>query len=310
MNDAERGIRLTWHFVTLAIIGGLLVIPLPSHGREIKCLLDLAHAPVFGFLAIMVLTAFRGRLGRVTALGSLGIWLLIVLFGAAIELIQGQTGRQPSWADIRANALGSAAMLIGYTTAQAASRWVRLARWAIAAAVFAIPSIPPLIILVDSAIQHAQMPQLASFEQPLELSRWEFQECKATRSREHATDGVWSLRLALGDGLYPGATLVDPVRDWSGYRSLELDIFLEASRPLDLEVKVEDKQHRGGQQDRFQCGLRLSPGPNHAKILLSEVEHGPNGRIIDLRQIKKLQLFTVDDPSQAVIYLDLIKLKP
>jgi hypothetical protein len=284
-------------------------MPLPTGPREVDALLDLAHAPCFGLLAWIAWIGIRHRWHRWPCGPALLTWTGVILFGAAIEFAQGLTGRTPSWQDLLANGLGSGAALIWVSIPGAGSPRTRLSRLATVAILFTFASVPPILILTDSVIQRREWPRLASFEQPLELSRWTFQGCRATRSRDHATDGTWCLRLALDQATYPGATLVWPLHDWSNYTALEFDTYLEPGPPLDLVVKIEDQEHDGRYADRFHRSLHLVPGPHHVRIVLSEVERAPLGRKLDLTRVRRLQFFAVDLPAAVSMSMDNVRLE-
>ena len=165
----------------------------------------------------MILRGLRSRWpGSPLRLGLVA-WAMAVALGVAIEILQGLTGRSASWHDVLADAAGAGAFLIWESTPRAASRAVRIGLYSAAAILVAVPSAPPLLVLTDVAMQVRDGPRLASFESPLELSRWEFQDSRPSRSTSHATEGRWSLRVDMGRGDYPGATLEWPVRDWTGY---------------------------------------------------------------------------------------------
>jgi len=167
----------------------------------------------------------------------------------------------------------------------------------------------PALILVDSVMMRREEPVLASFESPLEMTRWGFGEAHATRSREHATAGAWSMKLDMDRGTYPGALLNWLIPDWSSYHALEWDTYLEPGPPLDLVVKIEDATHNGRYEDRFHGVVRLIPGPNHSRIELADVERGPRGRKLDLRRIRRLHLFTIRPRMPRTIYFDEIRLR-
>ena len=295
--------------LAVLLIASLALMPLPKGTREVGALFDMAHAPAFGLLALIAWIGIRPRSSRWPCGTAVLAWVGVILFGGTIEFIQGLTGRSPSWHDFLANGFGSGAALIWISIPESASRRVRLARLAAVAILFTIPSVPPILILTDSAIQRRERPILASFEQPLELSRWEFQGCRATRSRDHASDGAWCLRLALDHATYPAATLVWPLHDWSNYTALEFDTYLEPGPPVDLVVKIEDQEHDGRYADRFHRSLHLVPGPHHTRIALSDVERAPQGRKLDLTRVRRLQFFAVRLPATVTMSLDNIRLE-
>ncbi len=290
------------------VLGGMLV-PMPGQWREIHALSDLAHAPIFGFLTLIILRGLRSRWPGSPLRSSLVAWVMTVALGVAIEILQGQTGRSASWHDVLADASGAGAFLTWASTPRAASRGVRIGLYSAAAVLVALPSATPLLLLMDAAMQARDGPRLASFESPLEISRWEFQDSRPSRSTSHATEGRWSLRVDMGRGDYPGATLDWPAPDWRPYDRLEFDTYLESSPGLDLVVKIEDWRHDGRYGDRYHRKVRLRPGPNHTRIPLSEVERAPDKRRLDLGRIRRLQFFTVGPSGPRTLYFDGIRLR-
>ena len=291
------------------LIGASLVVPVPFKGRTGNALLDLGHAPAFGLLAIMAMGASRSRWrGSAWALAAI-VWSGLVAVGGMAEAIQASTGRHPSLHDAAANALGAAAGLVWATRPPVASRGAVVARIVAIAGLVVPPSWPALVVIADAALQPGEMPVLASFESRRELTRWIFQDCREARSTGHATDGALSLRLDLGPGVYPGATLDWPVRDWSGYRTLRFDAYLAPGAPLDLAVKIEEHNRVGGAGDRFERLVRLEPGPNRITIALADIARAPGGRPLDLRRIGKFQLFVDGLDRVATIYLDDVRLE-
>ncbi len=290
-------------------VGVLLTVPVPSRGREVHALLDLAHAPTFGVLALIVLAAGRGRLPRSPRRAVLAAWAAVALFGGVMERAQALSGRHPSGHDALANALGAAAFLAFAAARSAPTRGRRLARVVAGSALLIVPSAPPLLTLADVGWQARDLPRLASFERPTELSRWDFGDCRAARSRAHATDGAWSLRLELGPGPYPSATLTWPPRDWSGHDALTFDADLSPGPPLALVVKVEDMAPGRRAGDRFERVVRLRPGAQRVRFELSDVANAPAGRPLDLRRVGRLQFFAVDLRSPRVLYIDDVRLR-
>lgn len=165
------------------------------------------------------------------------------------------------------------------------------------------------MVLTDACLQRLAMPQVASFEHPLELSRWTARECRVRRVRGHATHGSWALRLDMQPGVYPGIGTRYPLPDWSRYEELVFDIELDEGPPLDIIVKIEDEQHNHEHYDRFHRRVRLLPGRRRVRVALSGVVAAPRGREMDLRCISFLQFFTVHLDSPRTLYLDNIRLR-
>lgn len=293
----------------LAAAGVLLAVPVPAGGREVRAVLDLAHAPAFGLLALAVLSGGRAWLPRSPTGAAVAAWGSVVVFGGVMEGVQALSGRHPSWPDAGANASGAAASLAWFASRGLRRGPRRAALAAAGVALLAVPSVAPLLTLADAGWQAWDGPRLASFERPTELSRWDFQDCRAAPSRRHATDGGRSLRLEIGPGPYPAATLTWPSRDWSGHAALTFDAYLDPGPPMDLVVKVEGRGMAPRYEDRFHRVVRLNPGPQRVRIALADVERVPSGRRLDLRQVGRLEFFAVDLRSPRVVYLDDLRLR-
>jgi len=293
----------------VAAVGLLLAVPIPSGSREVRALLDLGHAPAFALLAPAVLYGGRAWWPRSPALAGLTAWALVVLFGGAMEIAQTFSGRHASWVDAAADAAGAAASLAWIASRGVPAGPRRYAAAGSAVALLALPGVAPLLVLADAGWQAWDRPRLASFERFTELSRWDFRGCLASRSREHATDGGRSLRLELGPGEYPSASLSWPDRDWSGRSALTFDAFLTPGPPLDLVVKVQCQGMGARFEDRFHRTVRLYPGPQRVRVALADVVRVPSGRRFDLRRVDLLQLFAVDLRSPRVVYLDNLRLR-
>jgi hypothetical protein len=208
-----------------------------------------------------------------------------------------------------ANGLGA---LTGVAWGVSACSRPNAVRWSLPAAGVALllaASVWPLAVLADVVLQRCQLPYLASFEQPLELSRWTAQEGRISRVRSHATHGSWALRIDLDAGLFPGAALQWPWPDWSSYQDLLLDLALEDGPPLELVLKICDQQHNLEHDDRFHRTLRLVPGQQTFCVHLSDIASAPRGRKMNLHRIAFVQLFAVNLPSDRCVYVDNVRLR-
>jgi VanZ family protein len=299
---------MRWAIAGLLVVG-LMLVPLPPHMREVHAIADLAHAPIFGVLAMAIYRGARSRFSLAALPAALLSWGLAVLAGISVERIQTMTGRSANWHDVLADAMGAGGALLLASVPRNPAYAVRAGLLAAGTGLFLVPSVPPVLGLYDAARQRWGMPNLGSFESAAELSRWEFSDSLATRSTRHATDGVRSLELRLGTGPYPGATLAWPVPDWSGYRYFEFDVGLVSRSPLDLVVKIEDQGSSGRYEDRFERVERLGPGLHSIRIPLADVERLPSGRRLDLTRIQRVQFFTVRPPMPRTLFLDNLRLR-
>ncbi|HYW80513.1 MAG TPA: VanZ family protein [Thermoguttaceae bacterium] len=292
---------------TVAMVA-LLLMPMPDGGRRWTALCDFAHAPVFAIFSGLLMGGLVRWRKRNTAALAMMLWLGVTGFGLLTEVLQGLVGRHPSWHDVRADALG-AAVGICWVIGRSADATRRRVAFSIAGGCLLLfAAVTPLLTLTDVHRQETQMPMLSSFERSLEMSRWSKADARIRPMPMHATDGLWSLRVALRPAIYPGATMEYPYPDWSVYEALEMDIFLEGADPLDLTVKIEDALHNDEPYDRFEQRVRLLPGMQRVRIALRDVAAAPRDRKMDLRRISRLQFFAIRLNSPRTFFLDNVHL--
>jgi len=108
-------------------------------------------------------------------------------------------------------------------------------------------------------------------------------------------------------GQYPGITLSEPFADWSTYRRLVIDLYTVSVNKLD--IRISDRQHNQQYIDRFNASYMLHPGENSIDIPLDKVKRSPHGRMMNMRQIYNMALFTDNIVSPFSIYIKQIRLE-
>jgi hypothetical protein len=308
----QFAIRICRQLAAPAVFGSValavLLVPLPDQSREVRAVLDLLHALVFFVFSVIVLkTVYRSN-DRLKILPIIVIWVTITICGFFVEIVQPLVGRDMSWRDVWANSLGGGAGLLW--ASNRASTWrTRQLTVAISIALLLLAGWNPFSMLTDAVRQRLEFPLLASFESPLELSRWSSRECRVARVRNHVTDGKWSMRVELFAGMYPGVSFKHPAANWSAKRELAFDIYLENEHQLELTLKIEDAAHNKQYNDRFHKHLVLTPGAKRVVIPLKDVASAPAGRLLDLSHVTRLQIFAHKLSRPSVVYLDDIHLR-
>lgn len=298
---------IKWWMLAVALVG-LLFMPLPTGGRLLHNVADLAHGPLFAGAAAWLFTALCRRTTLAAPAAAAVCWGTLTGFGCVVEMLQPLVGRHASITDIWANACGAlAGILWAYGRSVAMSRW-RFAIRAAGCGMLVLSMLYPLRFLTDAALQVYEMPSLASFERSSELAHWAWQESRVKRTRQHVTDGSWALRIDMQPGVYPGVEMV-PAANWSSYRELTIDVHLDGGPALPLVVKITDAQHNFEYDDRFHHTARLNPGEHQIRIPLVDITFGPKSRRLDLRHVATLSLFTVDLQVQRTITIDRIRLE-
>ena len=182
-------------------------------------------------------------------------------------------------------------------------RAVRFAALAIAVAC-TVAYTAPLVRMARAYLhRNAQFPVLADFRSSTELF-W--------------IVGYGINRAKVGDALevefqadeFPGASLHEPVADWSKYQTLVLDV--ENPDPLDLRlaVRVHDRRHNKQFVDRFNRTFDLRAGERREiRIPLEDIRRGPRNRLIDMRHISDITLFRGDNHGSRRLRVYIMRLE-
>jgi len=274
-------------------------------------ILDFGHIPLFMVITAMMLWVLDWRRWPITSLKNYilagAIAIVLSLFTEIFQ--QFVPGRSFEIRDIVSNLVGSTVLLlIFYQYKRHMQRGSRLAIFGVACLMLLCAGIPVFTSFMEELRAKRDFPLIASFETRWEMKRW-ISEGSFDRSTLHTTHGNRSLLVNLAPGLYPGASFINPHFTWQDYYSLRFDAFLQGDRPLALTVRINDLEHNEEYEDRYNRTFTLRPGPNQVIISLSEVEHAPKGRLMDMEHISVLCLFSYKLHEQRTVYFDNFRLE-
>jgi len=277
----------------------------------ISSILDFGHIPLFMVITAMVLWVLDWRSWPVTSLKNYilagAIAIVLSLFTEIFQ--QFVPGRSFEMRDIASNLVGSTVfLLIFYQYKRHMQQGCRLAIIGVACLLLLCAGIPVLTSFVEELRTKRDFPLLASFETRWEMKRW-ISEGSFDRSTLHATHGKRSLQVNLTPGMYPGASFINPRFTWQDYYSLCFDAFLEGEDPLSITVRINDLLHNDQFEDRYNKTFTLMPGSNRIIIDLSEVQHAPKGRLMDMDHIAILCIFSYKLKEPRTVYFDNFRLE-
>ncbi|MCK4710819.1 MAG: hypothetical protein KAU21_19550, partial [Gammaproteobacteria bacterium] len=183
-----------------------------------------------------------------------------------------------------------------------------------------IPIITLLIIglrgmekhLYDEIMMRQQFPLLPNFENELELERWEHKLVNIKRSKKYPRTGQYSLKVEFLPGRYPNISLEHFPTDWSGFNKLVFSVYNSGNSNLQYELKIYDLQHSQNglkYNDRFNKEINIKPGWNTITQKLDEVIKAPRNRIMNIKKINGLSVFTDKLKKPITLYLDDIHLE-
>ena len=297
----------------------LLLWPVPEMSRLFRYSMDLLHAPFFALFAFLLDQKWR-RHQKGESYTLFFFWILLLILAIGLEAAQSWVDRNSNWRDGLANLLGiTAGILFSFScvTAKKNHKWLSLL---FAILLIITGSLYGIRGIWDTLQARHDFPILADFESADELLRWQSREAHLAQSRQHATTGNFSGRLALGIGRYPGVSIELPANDWSAYQWLELDIVWPnkndsspiphtAPKTLALRIKLEDEGPNNSIDDRFESTILLHSGKNRIQIPLAEITNGPVNRLLCLDAMSTLSLFVTNLKNPQTLFIDRIRLE-
>ena len=264
----------------VVLLAGLVLVPLPSmawlsrYPLFAAVLENSAHPVVFAALAWVA-----GRSVR----RPWWVFGLAAFLGGATEVVQSFIGRDASWVDFGNDLLGA-----GFALSWSAWRARPQRRvWLGVAGLYAGLAVAPMV-LTGAAYAHraAAFPVL-----------W--------------TEGAWLDRpFASLQGLpYPGFSLDEPVADWRGFRSLQVEVVSESDEAITVTLRVHDGAHRFEYTDRYNESFRLAPRSRQViEVPLSRIAQAPQGRTMDLSDVRGVMLFRQADDAAHTVTVRTIRL--
>lgn len=288
--------------VALALLTLVIFGTVPGSSRLSQAVQNAAHAPAFFALSLIVLTLLR-NCGASSSISSLRmrVFAICLVLGIGIEGVQALLGRDASAMDVLADALGTVAGLACFTA--------RGGRALIVCFVSLVAAWAPLAWCCAAYLnRYWHFPVLAEFHSSLDL----YFLRSETSSLELRSDGRLQVQFKSGD--WPGVTIEEPQPDWTGYRSLLVELRNPGERSLPLIVRVHDAAHerlrRQRLEDRYNGRFELAPQTTRRlEIPLTTIETAPEDRRMDMRHIAGIVIFTRAEFIGACVDIDRIWLE-
>lgn len=171
---------------------------------------------------------------------------------------------------------------------------------------FLLTTATALVILTGGCgISNSDTPVHIDFEIDDDLDRvWWNCHNLYSLATDHATSGAHSLRCDLAAQRYPGVRFLLEKNDWAGLSTLSFDLFSMSGDTLSLVVRIDDRMSGEDLSNRYNGRFALFPGANRFEIPLDDLRQGPEGRLLDLSQIRLFKVFLVEPKMVPVLYFD------
>ena len=260
----------------------LLLVPLPVSWATQRWpamlyeLENLGHPLIFGLLAH---SSFRSLRRLKPAPGRAPYMLVLLgaaLFGVATEALQRLVGRVSAWIDVANDVFGAGFVLLLHLRRErqestAGPRSTTTIYTAGAAAVFValLVTVPFLWTVAAYGNRSVQSPVL-----------WR-------------ADSLLFERFTLRQARYSaGIAVLEPVPDWTAYRTLAIELRNLRSEVSPIWVRVHDLQHNQEHADRYNEAFELAPSANLTlRIPLEKIRLAPRGRTMNLATIRGVHIF-------------------
>lgn len=294
----------------VGVLGLMLFLALgrpPSDAYGWRMLFEIGHVPLFGVTGLLMLritSVWRG-VARPAPADYLVALLATAVLSLATEALQFfQASRHASIGDAINNLTG-AVCFIAIAAGLRRGLWRGLgpdgpiaARLVMVVAVLALG----LVVMPLAGVAWSYAQRAAAFPVVADLTqRWQRPFLSVGRSEltrapapRHWVEkaGTQVARLTFLDAPWPGFTVREPVRDWTGFEALRFQVWSELEAPVEIVLRVDDTYRDRAHRDRFNGSFIVVPGLNDFTVPLATIARGPRDRELDLADISQFILFS------------------
>lgn len=99
-----------------------------------------------------------------------------------------------------------------------------------------------------------------------------------------------------------GVMIQEPYVDWTGYNTLQIQIFSLLDESRQIVLRVEDKRDERQLGDRTDLPLDVKPGYNLYEIPLDRIRDGPRERSLRLNKIRRVGVFSAGSDEPFMLF--------
>jgi VanZ family protein len=276
----------------LFLLAAVVFLETPGGQEFFHVLQKTGHSITFGIAALLVLSFLRSRKRALLADCAIALAVTVAL-GALTEVAQIYSHRDPSVVDVLRDSLGAVAALAG--ALWITSRSVTAAVVCLASVVLVMA--PMAVCLAAYANRDLRYPVLWQFSSPLDMyfardAGEGLARITAPARWQRGDSEEWALYVPLSSTGASGVSLTETYPDWTGRDRLLIDVTNPMPSPVQLTLRIEDRQHNQEYTDRFNADYRVPAATRQTiSVALQRVEAAPRGRHMDMRHVAKVVLF-------------------
>jgi len=99
-----------------------------------------------------------------------------------------------------------------------------------------------------------------------------------------------------------GVMIQEPYVDWTGYNTLQIQVFSLLDESRQIVLRVEDKRDERQMGDRTDMPLDVKPGYNLYEIPLERIRDGPRERSLRLNKIRRVGVFSTGSDEPFMLF--------
>jgi len=315
MSMAEKGSRGATLFVVAAAMLLSLHFFRPVHGGLwLTTFYNFLHFPVFGVVALAIFgitgVFFKRQPWQRVVIAGIVMFIVSILSEAA----QIPGPRDASLDDLISNWFGAASFLLIAVAVSFQNHLSKKGRGLCGIGGTILLLIASWHLITVTAVyleRNARIPVLATFDSWLGSRLVLKQNAQVTLVKLDTDERTWA-QVTLDDGNWPGLVFHDLWPDWSSYEALVLELKPTDDRPLEINIRVHDRQHtRYGQpySDRFNMHITLEKEGRIVRIPLDDIAEAPGSRAMNMTRIAGLVIFCSRDKAGRAFLLTDIRLE-
>jgi VanZ family protein len=290
----------------VCVIAALLVFVLPGSSPVIASLQNSGHALAFALIALLITPLFQRQS---LSLKLLLAFVVCIVIGAAVEVLQSYLGRQSSIYDLLLDASGATAGLLIYLARETTDGPRRLLGLGFAAVIMIFSFSPPMVWYFALSKRDQSLPTLVlledHFQHRLIDSFYGGQTTIVDTPKEFLNATGKAVKLSIPKGaLWPGFKLVSPPPSWNNWEIFAFDVYSISAEPIRLTVRINDNRHNNSGNDRFNTALMIQPGVNSFEIAIEDIRNGPAHRPMDMFDISKVAFYVDEPENNHILYFD------
>lgn len=299
----------------LAAVFGLLLAPVSDSANSelMHAIQDALHGPLFALVAIGALRYLQDRQPAGVPARHYGLaFLMAITLGGLAEIAQWAltSSRHAEWKDVRIDAFGALLGLCLYAWFDAVHR-PRRKHLLLAAAVIVsfLIAAPVMWSSYFYLKRRAQLPELITWGGPTgyhfvtaNSAALSIESCLRKNGATGTSPALYIKPEATGP--WPGVSIDEPWPDWRDYSRLAIEVINPGAQALELILRIDDRRHNNQYDDRFNHTLTIAAGSHETLLIpLTDVQHAPATRQLDMSHIGKLILFQNAAQATHAYYL-------